>query len=387
MSNHFKSTLTEAADFIKATIYQMCDEKKAGEPIMLHSSPGVGKSAVVLQVGADVKERMEKAFNAKFKMWDIRVGAQQESDIQGIPYPVTVDVVDGIELKDMMFSTPQWFPREGECGILFADELANAPIPNQHACYRLFHDRSIHNGSTLPEGVIVIAAGNTKEDKTGAKGIVPALARRIQAHFFIEPSPEDFITYAMRKRLNPSVAGFVGFMPSDITGTALSGEYGFPCPANYESVSKIMNNRYMPDALKEKGIISCLGSKTGSDFIGFMRNDKWLPDYVKVAESGKYEIPDGVEVDRGITYFIISSTAMKLMEWMSDDSKVKPEEIDNLGAILEKYDVSTAGIAFRSMKRADKSTVTRIMIGKEYPKLQGILKQVLSRTEEMAKGN
>lgn len=387
MSNQFKSTLTQAEDFIKATIRQMCDEKKAGEPIMLHSSPGVGKSAIIHQVGADVKEQMEEAFNAKFKIWDIRVGAQQESDIQGIPYPATVDVVDGIELKDMMFSTPQWFPREGECGILFADELANAPIPNQHACYRLFHDRSIHNGSTLPEGVIVIAAGNTKEDKTGAKGIVPALARRIQAHFFIEPSVEDFITYAMRKRLHPSVAGFVGFMPNQLTGTALVGEYGFPCPANYESVSGIINNRYMSAELKEMGIISCLGSSTGSDFIGFMRNDKWMPDYKKVSESGEYKIPDGVEVDRGITYFIISSTAMKLMQMMGDDSNATDEEIDNLAAILEKYDVSTAGIAFRSMKRADKSTVTRIMIGKNYPRLQGVLKDVLSRTQAMAKGS
>ena len=380
----FKTSLKQASDFIIASGKQMCDDLKPAEAVMLHSSPGVGKSAVIHESGEEMKDMFEKAFNAKFKIWDVRVGAQQESDIQGIPYPTTVDVVDGLEIKDMMFSTPSWFPREGECGILLLDELANAPIPNQHACYRTIHDRTIHNGRKLPDGVMVIAAGNTKEDKTGAKGIVPALARRFQAHFFIEPSAEDFITHAMRMRFHPAVAGYVGYKPADITTKSQAGEYGFACPANYESVSKMLKNNYMTPELREMGIISCLGSVTGSDFIGFLRNEKWLPNYKKVCETGTYELPDGADTDRGIMFTIVSATAMQILDRIWDE-KHTDEEVDNLAEILKKFDVSTAGIAFRSMKRADKKALSKIMTG-NFNKLRSVLQDVLTRTEAMANG-
>lgn len=380
-----KTTLSQAKDFIMATCRQMAEEKKRGEPVMLHSSPGVGKSAIIHEIGADIKDLFEEAFDAKFKIWDVRVGAQQESDIQGIPYPTTVDVVDGIEVKDMMFSTPQWFPREGECGILFLDELANAPIPNQHACYRLVHDNSIHNGSTLPEGVIVFAAGNLKEDKTGAKGIVPALARRFQAHFFIEPSAQDFITYAMKKKFHPGIVGYISFKPSSITSTALAGEYGFACPANYESVNKMLKNRHLSQEMLELGIISCLGSSIGQDFIGYLRNEKWLPDFNEVAETGKYKAPTEAGVDRGIMFTVISATAMHMVDRL-EDAQDDTRKTDNLAAIFEAFDVSSAGVAFRSMKAANPKVVMKIMTDDKLPKLRKVLQEVLARTSSMVRG-
>lgn len=379
-----KTTLQEASDFIIASAKQMCDDLVPAEAVMLHSSPGVGKSAVIVQSGEAVKDMFEQAFNAKFKIWDVRVGAQQESDIQGIPYPTTVDVVDGLEIKDMMFSTPSWFPREGECGILLMDELANAPIPNQHACYRTIHDRSIHNGRKLPDGVMIVAAGNTKEDKTGAKGIVPALARRFQAHFFIEPSAEEFMAHAMQRKFHPAVVGFIGHKPAALVSTALTGEYGFACPANYESTSKILKNAYMTPALREMGIASCLGSSIGMDFIGFLRNEKWLPNYKVVGETGEYTLPDGADTDRGIMFTIVSSTAMQILDRIWDE-KYTDKEVDNLAEILNKFDVSTAGIAFRSMKRADKKALSKIMTG-NFTKLRTVLQDVLTRTEAMASG-
>lgn len=378
-----KVSLSQAQSFIMAICKEMADTKKCGEAVMLHSSPGVGKSAVIHQIGADIKDLFEQAFDAKFKIWDVRVGAQQESDIQGIPYPATVDVIDGIEIKDMLFSTPQWFPRDGECGILLLDELANAPTPNQHACYRLVHDRTIHNGTKLPEGVIVLAAGNLKEDKTGAKGILPALARRFCAHFLVEPTAEDFITYAMKRKLHPAVAGWVNFKPSDLVSKALDGEYGFACPANYESVSRILLNRYLTPAEKETGVLSCLGSSVGSNFIGFLRNERWLPNYEEVQKTGVYNAPNDANADRGIMFIIISTTAMRMVDMMEADNP-DYEAIDNLNAIFKEFDVSSAGVAFRSIKRANPKALMQIMTNSKLSKLRDSLKKVLDRTSAMA---
>ena len=379
MSN-YKTSLAQATDYIIATAKKMAKDKKYGEPVMLHSSPGVGKSANVHQVGEIIKEMFEEAFNAKFKIWDVRVGAQDESGIQGIPYPTTVDIVDGVEIKDMMFSTPMWFPREGECGILFLDEISNAAIPNQQAAYRLVHDRSIHNGTTLPEGVIVIGAGNLKEDKTGAKGLIPALARRFKAHFYIEPNVEDFTAYAIKKRLHSAVIGFLNYDTSKLVGKAIEGEFGFACPANWESVSGDLNNEFMDQRMKETGIVSCLGSAVGQEFVGFLRNEKWLPDYNKVEKEGEYSLPNDAETDRAIKFTIVSSTSVRILNNMDDG--VDPELTDNLAEILNKFDPSTAGIAFRAMRRTDQKSLNNIISGK-YPKLRSLLTSVVDRASSL----
>lgn len=382
-----KSTLLDAREFIIAAAKQMADSGKPAEGVMLHSSPGVGKSAVVNGLGGEIGDLFEQTFNAKFKVWDVRVGSMQESDIQGIPYPTTVGVADdGREIKDMQFSTPMWFPKEGECGILFLDELSNAPIANQHACYRLVHDRTIHNGTKLPAGVMIAAAGNTKEDKTGAKGIVPALARRFQAHFFIEPTVEEFNIYAFRNGLHSSVIAFLSYDPSKLVGHSLAGEYGFPCPANWESVSNILQNKYLSDSLREAGVLSCVGTSVGTEFIGFLRNADYLPNFEKVRRTGEYELPKNADVDRGIAFTIISATAAQLLQDLTSPVALTAEQkagADNLANILTKFDVSTMGVTFRSVKRANPQALAKIIGDKAYPKLATALKDVVTRASSM----
>lgn len=389
-----KSTLSDAATFIKAIASQMAATKKYGEPVMLHSPPGVGKSASVFQVADEIKDLFEKAFDAKFKVWDVRIGAMPEYDIQGIPFPATVGIgEDGIELKDMFYSTPSWFPREGECGILFTDEISNAAIPNQHAAYRLLHDRSIHNGRKLPEGVLIVGAGNSKEDKTGAKGLIPALARRFQTHFYIEPNLEEFISHGMRKQFHHSVLAFLQYDASMLYRRPDSGELGFPCPANWESISKMMSNPFLGDlyatdpdiaALVNKSIYGAIGHVAGQEYIGFLKNEAYLPNFKKVRETGEYEKPSIRESDRGIMFSIITSTALQILNCLNDD-EVPDEETNNLGAILQQFDPSSAGVAFRSMRRADKSAISKIMFGaSKYPTLTPVFKSVLDRTKSMA---
>lgn len=384
--NHSTVTLHTAERFLMAHLYQMLDTGTYGEPIMLHSSPGVGKSAIIHQCGFKVKDRFEEVFNAKFKIWDVRVGAQQESDIQGIPHPSdTGEVINGVFTKDMAFSTPPWWPKEGECGILLLDELANSPIPNQHACYRVVHDRSIHNGKTLPPGVIVIAAGNTKADKTGAKGIVPALARRFMAHLFIKPSAEEFMVYAMNKNLHPMVISYLGYDNSKISKHPLPGELGFPCPANWESVSNLLYNPYMDKDLREIGVIGGLGPVEGTEFIGYMRNERYYPNFEEVERTGEYTLPTDSDFDRGGVWAVVISTTTRIMNHLSGDevSEESKKKANNLAAILREMDVSTAGIAFRTMKSADKSVLSLILRDKALKDLSSLVTDVLQRASSM----
>lgn len=386
MSRHSTVTLHAAQRFLMAHLNQMLDSGKYGEPIMLHSSPGVGKSAIIAQTGRALKSRFEEVFKAEFKIWDVRVGAQQESDIQGIPHPSeSGEVIEGVFTKDMAFSTPPWWPKEGQCGILLLDELANSPIPNQHACYRTIHDRSIHNGKTLPPGVIVIAAGNTKEDKTGAKGIVPALARRFMTHLFIKPSAEEFMIHAMEVAMHPTVIAYIAYDNSKIAKHPRPGELGFPCPANWESMSNLLWNRYMDDHLREIGVVGGIGAVEGTEFIGFMRNEKFFPNFDEVEKTGRYTLPTSEDFDRGGIWAIVMATTVRLINHLDGDdvSSESKKKANNLAAILRELDVSTAGIAFRTLKTANKSVISLILRDRELSELSSIITEVLQRASSM----
>lgn len=375
-------SLHEACDYVVNHVLDAMDNGKVAEPVAFHSSPGVGKSAGVnFRIADALREVMSNHYNAKFHVWDVRIGSQMESDIQGTPY---TSEVKGGHIREMFYSTPEWFPREGECGILFLDEISNAPIPNQHAAYRLVHDRTIHNGRKLPDGVIVIGAGNLKEDKTGAKGLLPALARRFQTHFYIKPSVEEFVSYGLEKGIHPAILGWVQVDGSNLYTPPMEGEYGFACPANLDSISDTLWSERQPERMRNAAIYGALGSVKGGDLIGYLKFSDYLPDFNEVMKSGHYQLPNISDSDRGIKIFIVSALtgflATRLKEDADHDSNEK-EKTDNLSAVYNSLHPSVSGVSIRALKRIDPKNFIKIM--KQYPKLNGVLQDVLNQSRKL----
>jgi len=176
------TTIGSAKDLIQKAI---AAELKSGVhmPIYMHSSPGIGKSAITKQI----------ATTLDIGFVDVRLAQMEQADVAGIPY-VSHSDVEGIEI--MKVSIPDWFPskeRVGagifpEKGILFFDEMSNAPLGVQQSAYRIVLDREIHRNCELGDGWVIVSAGNLKEDKTGAKGVAPALAN------FLISNQDTYIT-------------------------------------------------------------------------------------------------------------------------------------------------------------------------------------------------
>ena len=83
--------------------------------VFLHSSPGIGKSSIVKQIGVE----------CNLPIIDLRLGSIEPTDLCGIPF-----VRDG----EQVWSTPSWFPQDPDSkGILFLDELSNANVNVQQA--------------------------------------------------------------------------------------------------------------------------------------------------------------------------------------------------------------------------------------------------------------
>ena len=324
-------TINKAKEILKKVI--ISGNKK---PMFLHSSPGLGKSAIIKQLGLELG----------YRVIDIRLGSIEASDLCGIPY-----VHDGVQ----KWSVPTWFPTKAkEKVILFLDELSNASIPVQHAGYRLVHDREIQDGTRLPDSVIVIAAGNLKTDKTGVKGIAPALANRFGIHFQIEPNLEDFINYGVRAGISEQIIGFLNFDASKLYGfDPLKDDLAFPTPRSWEAVSGLLDCGFDESELTV-AISGCVGPGVANEFLAYRKHFADLPDFTKIANGeSTYVVPND---NIGLVFAVSSSLIYHLIANASDKKKMV-----NLVKVMEQLGDEYLILIFKCIRGyGDKDLIVKI---------------------------
>jgi len=306
-------------------------------PIYLHSSPGIGKSAVIRQV--------TKELDIGFV--DVRLAQLEQADVAGIPY---VSRSDDDAHETMKTSVPDWFPSKERIkngmfpknGVLFFDEMSNAPIPVQHAAYRIVLDREIHRGCELGDGWAIVSAGNKKTDKTGAKGVAPALANRYAFHLDIEANLNDFTIYAMDVGLNSEIIGFLNFDSSKLYQfDPKKNDVAFATPRSWEQVSNLLSIGYNVDDLAHV-LGGCVGDGVASEFMSFRKYYGSLPNFQKIMSGEEtYKVP----TDRGICFALTSSLIQNLVENALDKKKVK-----NLEKIMVQLDDDFLIMAYKTVK-------------------------------------
>lgn len=328
-------------------------------PIFLHSSPGIGKSAIVKQL----VKRLSKELSIEVEMRDFRLASCEASDLCGIPYVSHA----GKETEDMRFSTPDWFPRDPKSfGILFLDELSNAPISVQHAAYRLVNDRELHDGVRLPDGWLIVAAGNLKTDKTGVKGIAPALANRFGTHLYIQPSVQAFSDYGNSNGMHSHVLGFLNFKQDALYRAPKDGsEDAYPTPRSWEAVSEYLKGSYGEDEL-DIILAGCVGKGVATDFIAFRENYGKLPNMEDIMLGKKtYTVK---KEDRGLSFALVSSLVSCVIQNFSNKSK-----LSNLEKLLTQLDDDFLTYFFRSLQ------ITEVEIHVIMEVMEGLLKRVSKR--------
>ena len=165
----------------------------ANQPVMLHGSPGVGKSDVVRQIA---KQR-------GIELIDLRLSQLDPVDLRGVP---SVDTKKHIT----SWNTPSFLPTDGE-GILFLDEINSAAQATQAAAYQLVLDRKLGD-YVMPPGWAIIAAGNRSTDRAIVNQMSTALKNRF-THLNYEVNNDDWCDWALRSNIAVEVLGFIRFRP------------------------------------------------------------------------------------------------------------------------------------------------------------------------------
>ncbi len=218
---------------------------------MLHGRPGVGKSQIVQQLADEIGARL----------FDLRLTTIEPQDLRGLPYY-------DHDARKTVWYRPEDLPDDPtRPAILFLDELTAASQYLQPTVYGLLQERRVGQHK-LPDGVMIIAAGNTVEDGAVAYEMGTALSDRL-VHVYVQADADDWLeNYAAPKGLAPAVCAFLRGRPDllDTTEEALRRGDVIACtPRAWERASTIL--KAIPERKARMAMLSgTIGEAVAAEF-------------------------------------------------------------------------------------------------------------------------
>lgn len=172
--------------------------------IYIEGTMGIGKTMLITQV----VDKISNIIGQQMGFVDIRMAGMSGTDLQGIPMPVKFNERDVLVwIKDSLL--PGIKGTGEEFGILFLDEINQVEDTSVLSLlYQFLQDKKM-NDYCLPEGWVIVSAGNRGEDG-GVYNRLPAPIRDRMMILEIALNKEEWLTWAKRDGAHPSVVTFVG---------------------------------------------------------------------------------------------------------------------------------------------------------------------------------
>ena len=180
----------------------MIENKVVNATPMLWGQHGIGKSAIVQQVGAELG----------YKVLTVILSQKEAVDLSGVLY-----TFEDASLGQSVTSAhpPQWFAEAVKNGklILFLDEFNMARREVLNAAFELVLDRRLNN-IKLPDSVFIVAAGNPEDERYDVTPLSESLRDRLM-HIQVQPDVSAWAEWAnTNNAIHPDVLAFVQATPS-----------------------------------------------------------------------------------------------------------------------------------------------------------------------------
>ena len=256
-------------------------------PMFLWGPPGIGKSQIVAQVAADLN----------LPLIDVRAVLLDPVDLRGVP---------SVENGTTRWNPPNFLPTEGE-GLLFLDELSQAPDSVQSSLLQLVLDRKLGEYS-LPEGWRILAAGNRVTDGTFSRKISKALGSRFATHLELATDLDEWCAWAMNNDVPSEIIGFLRLRPDLLHHFDPKAQgNSFPCPRVWASVGQFMGK--LPVEAELPFFAGALGFGAAAEFTSFLQIYRDLPDIESImVDPDKSEVPE----EPSVLYALCGAMSLKI---------------------------------------------------------------------------
>lgn len=258
MSDKFSTNRTVSPSDAKRALRKCI---KIQRPVFLWGPPGIGKSDIVSQIGAE-QDR---------EVIDVRLNLWEPTDIKGIPYYNS-------DKGTMTWAPPAELPTdENSTAILFLDELSSAAPATQAAAYQLILNRRVGTYK-LPKGVSIVAAGNREADKGVTYRMPAPLANRF-LHLELRTDFDDWLSWATANQIHEQVVGYVSFAKQDLYDfDPKSSSRAFATPRSWSFVSEMLSDDDLPENTLTDLVAGAVGEGLAVKFMAHRKVSKQMPN-------------------------------------------------------------------------------------------------------------
>lgn len=273
-------------------------------PVFIWGAPGIGKSALVEKFADEVGLPCVSLLGSQLA----------PEDIIGIPQ---------IKGETSEFLPPKMIARK-EPYVLFLDELNACSQEVQKAFYSLIHERRIGEYH-LPQGSVVIGAGNRSQDGAIVKTMSSALINRM-FHVQLVADSTQWISWAYENAIHPWVIQYITQRPDHLFSEPPKNEEPYSTPRSWHMLSDALYEYHAgedKDTLSEEMLrvltYGCVSAKHAGMFLAFTRTIE-TKDLLSRIIKGDERWPSKPE-DRDILYFVAQSFRARLIHELPADKQ------------------------------------------------------------------
>ena len=266
-------------------------------PVFIWGPPGIGKSSIVQQFAAQVGLPCVSLLGSQLA----------PEDLIGVP-----QIIDG----KSRFCPPTMIARD-EPYCLFLDELNACTHEVQKAFYSLIHERRIGE-YVLPQGSIVVGAGNRSQDSAIVKPMSSALLNRM-VHVHLKVSHRDWLEWANQNNIHALVVEYIQNRPDHLWHQPPKHEEPFSTPRSWHMLSDALREfgEQITDEWLEVLAYGCLSPSHATQFKAFIKQvrSRYRLNAILKGEIGWPHQPE----ERDVLYFLSQSFRAQLIKELPVD--------------------------------------------------------------------
>jgi len=199
---------------------------------------------------------------------------------------------------------PNFMPIDG-CGIIFVDEVAQATLMSHNIFGQLVDERRLGD-HYLPDGWMVVGAGNRLSDRAGSNKLPSQLRDRF-TYLDLEINLDDLLDYYASNGVDHRINSWLKFDDQHLYNFDVSANSN-ATPRSIERASVLLSLGF--DSMTKRGVLDGqIGSIASASLMAHIKLHDKLPDFDKIVND-----PSGTEVpeDRGVLYALCGSLAFKM---------------------------------------------------------------------------